>query len=120
MYVMLCTRHDLAYSISSLSQFLSNPGPVHWKALMKVMKYVQATKHLSICYGGSQFANILEGYTDADWAGDIDTKRSTSGFVFLLNQGPISWNSRKQTSVALSSTESEYIAATNATKEAIG
>ncbi|KAJ7519039.1 hypothetical protein O6H91_20G020400 [Diphasiastrum complanatum] len=119
MYAMLYTRLDLTYSTSSLSQFLLNLGTTHWKSLMVIMKYVQATKHLNICYGDNQSANILEGYTDADWAIDVDTRRSTFGLVFLFNQVPISWNSQKQTSVALSSTESEYITTMNATKETI-
>ncbi|KAJ7528089.1 hypothetical protein O6H91_16G083400 [Diphasiastrum complanatum] len=118
---MICTRPDIAFAVSSLSQYMTNPGITHWKALIRVMRYLRATMDFCICYGavGNDKLNLLMGYTDASWARDVDTRKSTSGFTFFLNNGPISWNSYKQSSIALSSTESEYIAASQATKEAI-
>ena len=111
----------LAYAISSLSQYMANPSMIHWKALFRVIRYVRATIDLFICYGDVDPSNIhtLHGYTDANWAGEIDTRRSTFGLVFLFNNGPISWNSQKTTSIAMSSIKSKYIAVSQATKEAI-
>ncbi|KAJ7540793.1 hypothetical protein O6H91_10G031200 [Diphasiastrum complanatum] len=100
---------------------MSNPGVTHWKAFIIIMRYLRATMEFCICYGvvDNDKLNLLSGYTDASWAGDVDTCKSTSGLTFFLNNGPVSWNSRKQSSAALSSTGSEYIAASQATKESI-
>lgn len=81
-------------------------------------RYLQGTKSLSLTYGGDCELKLV-GYTDSDWGGDKETRRSTSGYVFTLAGAPISWTSRRQNTVALSSTEAEYIAAAEATKEAV-
>uniref|UniRef100_A0AAV1UIR5 Uncharacterized protein n=1 Tax=Peronospora matthiolae TaxID=2874970 RepID=A0AAV1UIR5_9STRA len=85
--------------------------------LKRVLRYLQATPTLGIRFIGAGNGKLV-GYSDADWAGDIDTRRSTSGYVFVLNNGCISWRSKKQRSVALSSTEAEYMALSEATQEA--
>ena len=117
MYAMLCTRPDLSFSICYLSRFSNNPRIEHWKALKRVLRYIKGTIKLKLKFG-KESENIL-GYSDADWAGDLTKRKSTSGFVFLLGGGAISWGSKKQTCVALSSTEAEYVALSHATKEAI-
>ncbi|UYV70738.1 hypothetical protein LAZ67_8000410, partial [Cordylochernes scorpioides] len=119
MYLMTGTRPDIAYAVSRVSQFVNNPGPSHWTAVKKIFGYLKATKNIGICFGGSSCTTSLIGFSDADFAGDLDTRKSTTRYVFMLNNGPISWCSQKQNCVSLSTTESEYIAASKATKEAI-
>ncbi len=91
----------------------------HWNALKRVFRYIRGTTDVSIRYGNRPKTLGLEGSSDSDWGGCKETRRSTSGYVFQLANGPISWRSKRQTIVALSSTEAEYIALTEATKEAI-
>lgn len=115
MYVMVCTRPDIAYAVGMVSRFLSNPGKEHWIAVKWMMRYLRGTSNLCLCFGGGK--SHLVGYTDSDMAGDVDTRRSTSGYIFTFGGGAVSWQSRLQKCVALSSTEAEYIAATEACKE---
>jgi hypothetical protein len=117
MHLANLTRPDLAYAIGQVSRFSQNPGPKHWKGLKRILAYLRKTINHGILYGGG--SNELHGYVDAEYAGDLENRRSTSGAVFILNSGPISWHSRRQTCVALSTTESEFIAAADGTKEAI-
>ena len=117
MYAMVCTRPDLAYAVGLLSWFQSDPGQSHWNAVKRVLRYLVGTADYTLCYGGSNV--LLQGYTDADWAGDLDERKSTSAYVFLLNGGAISWRSKKQGMIALSTMEAEYIAAAAAVQEAV-
>ncbi|KAF1318429.1 Integrase catalytic core protein, partial [Globisporangium splendens] len=118
MYLMVATRPDLAAAVGVLSQFAADPCPTHWQTLKRVLRYLQATPMHGIRFSGSGDGELI-GYSDADWAGDIETRRSTSGYVFVLNDGCISWHSKKQRTVALSSTEAEYMALSEATQEAV-
>uniref|UniRef100_A0AAV1UB76 RxLR effector candidate protein n=1 Tax=Peronospora matthiolae TaxID=2874970 RepID=A0AAV1UB76_9STRA len=118
MYLMVATRPDLAAAVGSLSQFSSDPCPTHWQALKRVLRYLQATPNHGLEFTREEGSRIC-GYTDADWAGDIESRRSTSGYVFMMNGECISWKSQKQRTVALSSTEAEYMALSEATKEAV-
>jgi len=104
--------------VGTLIQFAADPCPTHWQALKRVLRYLQATPTHGIRFSGSGSGELI-GYSDADWAGDIETRRSTSGYVFVLNGGCISWRSKKQRTVALSSTEAEYMALSEATQEAV-
>lgn len=115
MYAMVCTRPDIAHAVGKVSRFLSNPGKEHWEAVKWILRYLKGTIKLCLCYGGAD--PILEGYTDADMAGDLDSRKSTSGFIFTFAGGAVSWQSRLQKCVALSTTEAEYIAAAEAGKE---
>jgi hypothetical protein len=117
MYAMVATRADLAFAVSMVSQFMSRPGPLHWAAVKRIMRYLKGTLDLKLCLGGKDIS--LKGYCDADWGGDLDTRRSTTGYVFFFGVGSISWNSKRQPTVALSTTEAEYMATTQAAKEAI-
>ena len=119
MHAIVNTRPDCAYTISSLAQYLTNPTEYHIQTLKRTLRYIKGTLPYGICYQRSSKGDILHGYSDADWAGCKDTRRSTSGYCFLLANGVISWGSKKQQSVALSSTESEYMALSKATTEAI-
>jgi hypothetical protein len=118
MYAMVCTRPDLAYTLSRLSKYVTNPSEEHLRAAKQGLRYVRKTTSAGIQYGG-EVSYPLEGYTDADFAGDKDNRKSTSGFVFILNGGAISWKSKQQGLVACSTLEAEYIAASEAAKEAI-
>ena len=115
MYAMVCTRPDIAHAVGTVSRFLSNPGKEHWEAVKWILRYLKGTSKICLCYGGAD--PILEGYTDADMAGDLDGRKSTSGFLYTFAGGVISWQSRLQKCVALSTTEAEYIAAGEAGKE---
>lgn len=115
MYAMLGSRPDIAYAVGLVSQFSTNPNNQHWAAVKRIFRYLAGTRGLGILYGES---GNCAGYTDSDWAGSPDWK-STSGYIFLLNGGAVSWASRKQSVVALSSMEAEYIALTQAVKEVL-
>ena len=117
MYAMMCMRPDICYAVGMVSRYQSNPGQGHWKAVKRVLRYLKGTADYALCYQGSDLQ--LEGYTDADWAGDLDERRSTSGFVFLLGCGAISWSSKKQTCIALSTMEAEFVAFSSAVQEVV-
>ena len=119
MYAMTQTRLDLGYAVSKLSRYSHNLREVHWKAIRHVFKYLSSTRNLGITYRhtGSDRLNF-HGYSDSDHGSYLDTRQSTSGYVFFMTGGPVSWKSARQHSVTLSSTESEYYALTNAAKEA--
>ncbi|KAK8556182.1 hypothetical protein V6N12_002595 [Hibiscus sabdariffa] len=118
MYAMICTRPDLSYALSMTSRYQANPGEGHWTAVKNILKYLKRTKDLFLVYGGEKEL-CIKGYTDASFQTDKDDSRSQSGFVFCLNGGVVSWKSLKQDTVADSTTEAEYIAASEAAKEAV-
>jgi hypothetical protein len=115
---MLCTRPDLAYPISVVSQHMANPSLEHWIAVKRIFRYLQGTLQFKLRFGGLSSQDVV-GYCDADWAGDLEDRRSTTGFVFMMGGGATSWSSKRQPTIALSTTEAEYMASTQATKEAI-
>ena len=102
---------------------MANPGWVHWDAVKRVFRYLRGTSHYSICYHGNSFRTPHSvcsfRFVNSDWEGDIDHRRSTNGYVFAMFGGAISWMSKRQLVVALSTIEDEYMAATHACKEAI-
>jgi hypothetical protein len=110
------TRPDSQYLVSQLSQYCNNPAIRHWNALLRDIQYLNGTTNYSIEYKGGE-SEGLQGYSDADYAGDPDDRRSVSGYLFLLGGGPITWTSVKQRSVAMSTTESEYMALSEACKQ---
>ena len=115
MYLMTKTRPDLAYPIGLCARFMAKPGPEHFKALLKIWKYLSNTWNLSLTYQSDSQEVIT--YCDADWGGDITTRRSTTGYVTLYRGSTISWNSKLQHTVALSSCEAEFMALKEAIKE---
>jgi hypothetical protein len=120
-YIALSTRTDIAYAVNQLSRFLSNPGTAHWVAAKRVLRYLQGTAKMGLCfqdYNGNRSTSV-EVFCDADWAGDIDDRKSTSGIIIKLNGCPVVWLSKKQTTVALSTAEAEYIALASAIQEMI-
>lgn len=117
MYAALGTRPDISHPVSVLGQFNSNPKQEHWIAAKRVLRYLQGTANHGLKFKRDD--NILRGFVDADWANCTIDRRSYTGSVFIFSGGAISWESRKQRTVALSSTEAEYMAITDASKEAI-
>ena len=119
-YAATTCRPDIAYAVSQVAQYCENPGKPHWEAVKRILAYLSITPDYGLRFDGAiQESLTLHGFTDSDYAGDCDNRRSTSGYVFTLNGGPIAWSSRRQDCVATSTTEAEYIAASEATKEAV-
>jgi Reverse transcriptase (RNA-dependent DNA polymerase) len=118
MYASLATRPDITFVTNKLSQFNSNPGRAHWTALQRVLRYLKHTRNHVLVLGG-QGEITLEGYTDSDYAGCVDTHWSTSGYAFTLGCGSISWSLKRQAIVTTSTCEAEYVASCHATKEAM-
>lgn len=116
MYLAVGTRPDIAYAVGVVSRFLEHPKLVHERAVKRILKYLSGTIDFGLLYIHSNNANVI-GYSDADYAGDIDTRKSTTGYCFMFANALISWKSAKQKSGSLSTTESEYMAASDAIKE---
>ena len=116
MYLTNCTRPDLAHAVNVLSRYTSNPGHNHWNAITRVLDYVRHTKTYGLTYGKEPA--VLEGYSDANWISDSKNSKSTSGYVFTLGGAAVSWKSSKQTLLARSTMESEFIALDKAAEEA--
>ena len=127
LYAAMCTRPDLSYAVQRLSRRLQEPRAEDLVAAKRVLRYLRGSSKYGITYGGQngvypsgeKLDTELFGYSDSDWGGDVETRRSTTGYVFLVNGGPISWASRLQPTVALSSTEAEYMAVCAAAQEAV-
>jgi hypothetical protein len=117
MYLMVSTRPDIGYAVGQLAKFMNCHGPQHHAAAIHLLRYIKGTQHCCIKYGSSDLT--LTGYSDSDWASDVDSRRSTTGYIFMLAGGPISWKSKCQPTVALSSTEAEYMALTATAQEAM-
>ncbi|KAK8670028.1 hypothetical protein V6N13_104794 [Hibiscus sabdariffa] len=118
MYAMICTRPDLSYALSMTSRYQASPGEGQWVAVKNILKYLRRTKDVFLVYGGEEQL-CIKGYIGASFQTDKDDSRSQSGFVFRLNGGAVSWKISKKDTVADSTTEAEYIAASEAAKEAV-
>jgi hypothetical protein len=118
MYIMTCTRPDIAYVTGLLSRYQLNPCEAHIEAAKRVLKYLMSTKDIRLMITAPAAADTsrIRGYCDADWAGDRSDRKSTTGFIYFAGDTPICWASNKQSSTALSSAESEYIALSEAIK----
>lgn len=117
MYIAIGTRPDIAHTVSYLSQFNTHYGGVHWKAAKRTLRYLKGTKDFKLHFQKGQ--SETKGYADADYGNSVIDRRSFTGYVFMLSGGPISWEARKQRTVALSTTEAEYMSLAEACKEAI-
>ena len=111
LYLTMVTRPDICFAVKELSRMLDTPGQQAWEAAQHLLEYVHNTPHYSIRYTRPEntdqltVTGLLQGYSDADWAGQVDDRRSTSGYVFFMAGGPVSWQSKTQKSVALSTAE---------------
>jgi hypothetical protein len=117
--LMYClnTRPDIAQAVSQVARFTSNPGKEHWSAVKRIYRYLHSTLTLGICFDGKAPLQ-LEGYADADWAGQ-EERRSTTGYLFTFGGGLIAWRSQRQQTVALSTMEAEYMSLAAATQQAV-
>ena len=116
MYATLGTRPDICYAVQTVSKFNNKPGLAHWEAVKWIFRYLSGTKDLWLAYRGQ--VKELMGYVDADGSMNEDW-RAISGYAFLINGGAVSWSAKHQEIISLSTTKSEYVAATQATKEAL-
>jgi transposase InsO family protein len=117
LYAQIGSRPDISFAVARLSQFASNPSPQHLRLAKYVLSYLNTTKDLQLRYAGGTSGDGLVGYADSSW-GDQEDKHSTSGYVFLLANAPISWCMRKQKTVAQSTTEAEYMSICDASNQA--
>jgi hypothetical protein len=119
MYAMVCTRPDLAHAVSMVSKYMANPGKPHWDAIKWIFRYLKGTTDYDITFVRQKSDLSVVEYVDADYTGDLDDRRSTTSYVFTLTGGPICWKSMIQSTVAMSTTEAEYMALVEAAKEAL-
>ena len=118
LYAAVATRPDISHAVGALSKFNSAPTEAHLTAAKRIIRYLKGTLNLSIQYKKSGSTEVV-GYSDADWANDMENRHSTTGNVFIMAGGPISWLSQKQSTVALSTAEAEYIALSSAAQEVV-
>src|SRR5258708_6319762 len=127
LHLAMNTRPDIAFAVSRLAQYTTQPNSQCWAALKRLIRYLKGTRTKGIIYGAQpnpattddDAACHIKGYTDSDWAGDISTCKSTSGYLFLGAGEPIAWGSNKQLIIALFTCEAEYIATSDITREVI-
>ena len=117
LFVANNSRPDLSVAVSQLASFVSKPTVGHEKAMKRVLRYVKGTLDYGVILGGEGTVPLLVGYADADWGGDLDTRKSRTGYLFFINSGCITWNTKKQPTVALSTSEAEYMSLSAATAE---
>ena len=118
MYAQVCTRPDIVFVVGMLGRFQSNPGLDHWNAAKKVMRYLQGTKDYKLMFRRTDNLEVV-GYSDSDFAGCTDSRKSTSGYVFMFAGGAISWRSNKQTLTATSTMEAEFVSCFEATSHGV-
>jgi hypothetical protein len=118
LYLSQITRPDITFAVNLVSRYLEKPLTIHWNAVKRIFKYLKGTFNYGLIYDSSVTPK-LRGYSDADYAGDTITRRSTSGFIFMMGDGIVAWCSQRQKSVALSTTEAEYIALSQSIQELI-
>lgn len=108
MYAMVCTRPDLAHAVSVVSRFMVQPRKEHWIAVKRIFRYLKGTSDIGLVYGDKD-PRLVTGYSDSDYAGDVDSRRSMTGYVFTLGGSVVSWKATLQSTVTLSTTEAEYM-----------
>jgi hypothetical protein len=119
MHLAIVSRPDITFAVNLVSRFLNCYKQVHWNAIKKIFKYLKDSKDYGLCYKNTTQPSEVTGYSDADYANDPDSRRSVTGYVFLNSEAAVTWSSQRQQTIALSTTESEFMAACAATKEAI-
>ena len=119
LYLSGWTRPDITFAVSNVARFCSKPTKEHWVAVKRILRYLKGTMNHGLLYTKNDESDnkAMIGYSDADWAGDANDRKSTSGYMFMVSGAPVSWKSKKQTCVALSTAEAEYVALSQATQE---
>jgi hypothetical protein len=118
MYAMVATGPDMAHAVGVVSSFMHNPDRPHWNAVKHIFRYLAGTQDYVIKFGPNEPLGLL-GYTDSDYAGCLDSRKSTFGYFFRFGYGAILWRSKLQDCTATSTTEAEYIAVSDVAKEAL-
>ena len=120
MYAMVLTRSDISHAVNVVSRYMANPEKEHWRAVRWIFRYLSGTADYDLIYGTKRGTEVnVEGYVDADYAGDLDKRRSLTSYLFTLSNCTINWKASLQSIVALSTAEAEYTAVAEAFKEAI-
>jgi hypothetical protein len=119
LYAAISTRPDISHAVNMVSRFMKNPGEKHWIACKRILRYLRGTSKLKLVFQGNANEKelVTTAYSDADWGGDLDERKSTTGYIIKVNDCLVSWVSKKQRTVALSSAESEYMAISAAVQE---
>jgi hypothetical protein len=117
MYAMVCTRLDIAHTMGVMRKYMNNLGKEHWDALKWILRYLRVTATHALCFGGLN--SVLQGYVNLNMAGDKDRNRSTTGYVVTIGGTTVSWISKLQKDVSLSTTKEKYVVVTKASKEMI-
>lgn len=118
LYLSTRTRPDIVYAVNNVARFCAKPTNHHWTAVKRIMRYLNGTLNLGLLYSKEKPKECI-GFSDADWAGDQDDRKSVSGYMFQISGAAVSWRSKKQTCVALSTAEAEYMALASAAQEAV-
>ena len=118
LYLSSATRPDITFAVNNVAKFSANPTNEHWTAVKRIFRYLKGTVNYGLLYSENASPDCV-GFSDADWAGDLNDRKSTSGYTFQINGAAVSWRSKKQTCVALSTAEAEYIALSAAAQEAL-
>ncbi|EMD35853.1 hypothetical protein CERSUDRAFT_124463 [Gelatoporia subvermispora B] len=122
-WISVISRPDISFAVNNLAQFNADPGPKHWRAAKRILQYLTGTRDYRLVLGGddadTHTFDTLAGYSDSDWARNIDDRRSVSGYVFKIGKATVAWSSKKQTTVAASSTEGGYMALSFAAKQGL-
>jgi hypothetical protein len=115
---LTCTRPDILYGVGLVSRYMESPTTTHFKAAKRILRYVKGTIDFGLLYPSSNEFKLV-GYSDSDWGGDVDDRKSTTEFIFYLGSSAFTWSSKKQPIVTLSTCEAEYVAATSSVCHAI-
>ena len=118
MYAVVCIMPDIAHTVNVVSRFMSKHGKEHWQTVKRIFWYLKETSDIGLIYGGDADC-LVASYSDADYAADVDSKRSMTSYVFTIGSSVVSWKEILQPSVTLSTTKAEYMALTEAAKEGI-
>ena len=119
LYLSTRTRPDIAFAVGNVARYCSKPTKTHWTAVKRIFRYLKGTTRLGLLYRSGTETDALYGYSDSDWGGDCNDYKSTTGYLFLLGGTAVTWKSKKQSCVALSTAEAEYMALSSAAQEAI-
>ena len=117
LYLSVATRPDITYAVGNVAKLCAKPTKQHWVAVKRIFRYLRGTQKYGLLYSRNNTECV--GFSDADWGGDLDDRKSTSGYMFKLGGAAVSWRSKKQACVALSTAEAEYIALTSAAQESL-